>query len=285
MSPSSPESAISLQLVDARVVLQQVADHEHACRPRAAASTARSASATDWASGFSTKQCLPASSTRDGQRRRGWAPAWRARPRRASGRSSRSSSSPVKRVPAERGAQPRARRPRRASQHHAQLAAGQRVEVAGEVRAPVAEADDADATAPARRHSRTTLRGRDAAGDAAQVEHAAARARRHRVVVDARVRGDDHRQVGAVERLVERRDAQAELGQLGHVRVVVDDVGAEPAAAAAMIFSAGDSRMSPDARPCSATPSSAIRAPAHRLARVVERALDLAPRSGRACSG
>ena len=69
MSPSSPESAISLSLRDAGVVLEQVADHQRSARSRAAAATARSASATDCASGFSTKQCLPARSTRSASAR------------------------------------------------------------------------------------------------------------------------------------------------------------------------------------------------------------------------
>ena len=52
----------------------------------AAASTARCASATDWASGFSTKQCLPACEHPSPPARRGSAPASRARRRRAPGR-------------------------------------------------------------------------------------------------------------------------------------------------------------------------------------------------------
>ena len=113
-----------LELVDARVVLEQVADHQHACRPRRAASTARSASATDCASGFSTKQCLPASSTRTasvgvGGHRRG-----ERRPRRASGSASRSSRSPVKRVPREARRRARARASSSASQHQRSSRAG-----------------------------------------------------------------------------------------------------------------------------------------------------------------
>ena len=52
-----------LERRDGRVVLEQVADHQQPLA-RSAAATARSASATVVASGFSTKQCLPASSTR-----------------------------------------------------------------------------------------------------------------------------------------------------------------------------------------------------------------------------
>src|SRR5438067_295102 len=62
MSPSSPESAISLSRL--RPGWNSSRWSTISTRPAAsAAATARSASATDWASGFSTKQCLPASST------------------------------------------------------------------------------------------------------------------------------------------------------------------------------------------------------------------------------
>jgi hypothetical protein len=37
---------------------------------------------------------------------------------------------------------------------------------------------------------------------------------------------DDDREVGAVERLLERQRTQVALPELGHVGVVVDDVGA-----------------------------------------------------------
>ena len=66
---------------------------------------------------------------------------------------------------------------------------------------------------------------------AAQVERLR-RALDHAPVVDRRVRGDDDREVGAVEPLVEPDAAQALLGQLRHVRVVVDDLAAAAPAAA-----------------------------------------------------
>ena len=70
------------------------------------------------------------------------------------------------------------------------------------------------------------------AHDAAEVDDER-RAGRDLAVVHRRVRGDDHRDVGAVER--RRRAAcrcRPKRGQLRHVRVVVDDVGAERRAAA-----------------------------------------------------
>ena len=44
--------------------------------------------------------------------------------------------------------------------------------------------------------------------------------------VDLRVGGDDHREVGALERLVQGQRAQPVRADVGHVRVVVDEVGA-----------------------------------------------------------
>ena len=53
-----------LEVLHARVVLEQVPDHQHAAGVARAAATARWASSTDCASGFSTRQCLPASRAR-----------------------------------------------------------------------------------------------------------------------------------------------------------------------------------------------------------------------------
>ena len=47
-----------------------------------------------------------------------------------------------------------------------------------------------------------------------------------RAVVHARVGGDDHREVDAVQGLVQGDALEVVLGQLGHVRVVVADLGA-----------------------------------------------------------
>ena len=67
-----------------------------------------------------------------------------------------------------------------------------------------------------------------AARDAAKI-HDERRALGDRVVVDAGVRGHDDRQVAALERLVEADRAQLGVGHGRHVRIVVGDVGTEPA--------------------------------------------------------
>ena len=70
MSPSSPESAISFSLATPGWYWSRWPTIS--TRPlSSAAATARSASATDCASGFSTKQCLPARSTRSASARVG----------------------------------------------------------------------------------------------------------------------------------------------------------------------------------------------------------------------
>ena len=74
--------------------------------------------------------------------RRGWRRAWRARPRRASGSSSRSARSPVSRAPGTSDAA-RSRACARRVAAPRELAPGQRSEVPREVGAPVAETDDA----------------------------------------------------------------------------------------------------------------------------------------------
>ena len=90
--------------------------------------------------------------------------------------------------------------------------------------------------------------GLDVAGDAAEVDRPR-RSGDDLGVVDARVRGDDRRQVGGVEAGVEIDRGEAELGQLGDVGVVVGDLRSR-ARSRRMIFSAGDSRVSPTP-PCS----------------------------------
>ena len=63
MSPSSPLSAISFSFSTPGWYSSRWPTISTRPASRAAATTC-SASATDWASGFSTKQCLPAASTR-----------------------------------------------------------------------------------------------------------------------------------------------------------------------------------------------------------------------------
>ena len=125
---------------------------------------------------------------------------WRARPHRARGRRAGRRASAVKRASAELARIAVAHLGLRVAAP-AQLASTAGVEVAGEVRAPVAEADHADATA-GRRSQAAPVPAARAAGDAAQVDDER-RALGDRVVVDAGVRGHDERQVGALERLVE----------------------------------------------------------------------------------
>ena len=81
-----------------------------------------------------------------------------------------------------------------------------------------------------------------AAGDPAEVDDLVLVGDRD--VVDARVGGDDHDQVGELGDVVERGALEVELRQLRHVLVVVDDLGAQ-LVRRLMIFSAGLSRMSP----------------------------------------
>ena len=79
---------------------------------------------------------------------------------------------------------------------------------------------------------------------AAQVDRQR-RPARDRLVVDARVGRDDHGEVGALERLVQRRRCGARArARSRDERVVVGDLGAAVAHEQSMIFSAGDSRMS-----------------------------------------
>ena len=142
MSPSSPASAISLSLATPGWYSSRWPTIS--VRPvSAAAATARSASATVWASGFSTKQCLPAREHLLGERGVASAPAWPARPRRAPSSASRSSSVRRAARSRERGADALERGGVAVAQP-GELAAGDRREVARQVRAPVAESGDAD---------------------------------------------------------------------------------------------------------------------------------------------
>ena len=140
MSPSSPLSAISLSLATAGWYSSRWPTISS--RPAAsAAATARSADSTSWASGFSTKQCLPASSTRTASS--AWVGTGVARTTASSsGSPSRSSRSPV-RLRGRDPAPTRSSASGSASHSHATSQSAMRGEVAGEVRAPVAEARDA----------------------------------------------------------------------------------------------------------------------------------------------
>ena len=127
-----------LELRDARVVLEQVADHQQppaALAPRRPRARRR----RPCASGFSTKQCLPASSTRSASARVGRDGRGEDDRVELGSSASRSSRSAVKRAlgNAARAALARASACVAAP---GQLAAGHGGEVAGEVRAPVAEA-------------------------------------------------------------------------------------------------------------------------------------------------
>ena len=188
----------------------------------AAAATTRSASATVWASGFSTKQCLPAASTRSAIAAcvgTGVATATASR----SGSASSSSRSAVWR--ASGNAWPwRSRALVVGVAEPGQLDARQAVEVAGQVGAPVAQPDDPDPHGRVAQ-SRTTcgdsmprVTPRRSTTDGAPATTAGD--------VQARVGGHDDRAVGALQRLVQRQVVELEVRQRGHEVVVVDQVGA-----------------------------------------------------------
>ena len=160
MSPSSPRVHDLLERLDARGGTRAGGRPSARVRRRAAAATTCSASATDWASGFSTKQCLPASQHPLARAPRGVGTGvasddrvelvvgqqlverrrWRARSRERPRPSARRASSD-------------------SSQSQAQLGVRQPVEVAREVRAPVAEADDARPGRGSSAHRRTRCVG------------------------------------------------------------------------------------------------------------------------------
>ena len=113
-----------------------------------AAATTRSASAADCASGFSTKQCLPAASTRSASS--ACVGTGVATTTASSASVGQQLVQVGRRARIGEGRRRRARAPRRAVAEPGELGAGQAVEVARQVRAPVAEPDDArPAPAPA----------------------------------------------------------------------------------------------------------------------------------------
>ena len=188
-----------LQLRHAGVVLEQVSRPSGRGPPAAASSTTAAASAADCASGFSTKQCLPARRT---------SVASRACEGTSVATTTASSSGSASRSP-EVGGEPRAGERalqplallRRDVAAPAQLATVERSEVAGQVRPPVAEADDArrDVASRCSPGARTgskahQIGGVDLARDAAEVEHQLG-AGDDPAVVDLPVRGHDHDQV------------------------------------------------------------------------------------------
>ena len=233
------------------------------------ASTARSASATDWASGFSTKQCLPASRTRTASS------AWlgtgvASTTASSSGSASRSSRSPVKRASRNWRAN-RSRTSARPSQHQRSSRRRQRVEVAREVRAPVAQADDADGQrrvghrSTVRRASTPRVTPRRSTTSGARSAIASWSTPGWAVTISARSAPSS---ASSKPRL-----CSAALGQRGHVRVVVDEVGAERAEQRhdlqrRRLAHVADAGLVADAEDRDA-------AAVDRLARVVEHALDL----------
>ena len=120
----------------------------------------------------------------------------------------------------------RGRRGERAprSRRRSSVEPGELVEVPGEVRAPEPEpGDPTDGRASELPYA--AVRGCRSARRVSEVDHEPGPVG-EAVVVDPGVRGDDGDAVGALERAVERRRREPVLGQLGHVRVVVGDVGA-----------------------------------------------------------
>ena len=113
--------------------------------PRSSASVDQVvASSDEAASGFSTKTCLPASSARIARARSGSRRASRSRPHRASRRAAALRSASCTRPPGS-GGRCGSSALWRAGRRLRELGGSGVGEVAGEVRAPVAEPDDADA--------------------------------------------------------------------------------------------------------------------------------------------
>ena len=133
-----------LELAHARVVLEQVADHQHAAGSRAPRDRrARRRRPTARAASRRSSACRPRARARRASACVGTGVA--STTASSSGSASRSSRSAVKRACGMRagaGARAIVLAP---SQHQRSSAPGSAVEVAREVRAPVAEADDADA--------------------------------------------------------------------------------------------------------------------------------------------
>ena len=221
MSPRSPASAISLSL-PRRVVLEQVADHQHAVgrarppRPRARRRRRRLRQR------LLDEAVLAGLAARARRGPRGSAPASRARPRRA--RVLEQLVERRRRAHAGKRAATRARACRVGVAQPGELAPGQRGEVAREVRAPVAEAGDADASSPPssaapRRRARRRARRRTAAAarrDAARSSAASAA---------SRVEVDEHVPAGVDGLRPLRRVAQRHARHAGQVGLLLHAAG------------------------------------------------------------
>ena len=230
MSPSSPASAISFSFSTPGVVLEQVADHQHPARPpRPRRPRARRRRPTAPAASRRSSACRPRARARRG--RRGSARRWRPRRRRARRRRAGRRGQPWRARAGERGAQRARGLLASASQIQRSSAPGEPVEVAREVRAPVAEADDARPRTGARSQAHQ-VRGLDAARDAAEVDD-----QRRLATIRSRSRPGwavtITAQSAPSSALVERLGREAELGQLGHVVVVVGELARRARAAAA----------------------------------------------------
>ena len=143
MSPSSPGAGDLLQLLDPGVVDEQVADHQDAVRPRVPRARPPPRRSPCRRAASRRSSACPRRA-RAGRAGRGWRPGWRARSRPARRRRAGRRARVVKRARRERGLEALVAL-------HAlvaapgELAAADGGEVASEVGAPVAEADDADA--------------------------------------------------------------------------------------------------------------------------------------------
>ncbi len=82
---------------------------------------------------------------------------------------------------------------------------------------PTVSCSSARSSSSASRIVAWLMSGRASAQHAAQIHHGR-RALRDQRVIDTRVRGDDHRQLGAVQRLLDRDALQAHLRQHRHMR-------------------------------------------------------------------
>ena len=180
MSPSSPESDQLADHVDGRAVEERVARHQHEAALVRRARRARPPPRSRPASGFSTKTCLPA-----------WSAAHRERVVRRDRRrdrdrvdvgSSRTSRSRSSWRPPDSGARSARAPPRRRSQTAGDVRARRARQVADEVRAPVAEPDDADA------HALIGHRRRRSAGAGSRAACGRAGAGRGRATSRARTR-------------------------------------------------------------------------------------------------
>ena len=213
MSPSSPAAASSLELLQPGVVLEQVA-RPSAPGPRRAPPPPRARPRhAACASGFSTKQCLPAPA-RARPARRGSGTGVATTTASSAGSARSSSRSAVARAGGKRRRQ-RARASGGAVADPGQLGVRQPLEVSRQVRAPVAEPDDPDPNGRPRSQAHQ-VRRLDPARDATEVHHER-RLRDHALDVEAGVRGHDHRAVRALRARLASGSGQVELGQLRHV--------------------------------------------------------------------